>query len=75
MSATYDLSDVDLPDEWNAWPEDARRAYLAATLDRGELLALVACRASVDRDALGEDRVRKGGLARLAVALDGGESA
>lgn len=74
MSTTHDLAEVDLPEAWNAWPARARASYLAATLDRAELLALVACRAEIVGAGVGEDRLRKRGLARVAVELDGGES-
>lgn len=61
-----------LPDGFGDWPAGARRAYLEASLDRAELLDLVAVRAGLC--GAGGD-LTKYQLARIAVELRGGADA
>lgn len=68
-AATVDETGSELPVGFAGWPKGARRAYLEATLDRDELLELVADRAGL-AGASGE--LTKYQLSAVAVELGGG---
>lgn len=69
MAAAAGESVDTLPEGFDDWPAGARRAYLEATLDRRELLDLVADRAGL---AGGNGDLTKYHLATIAVELGGG---
>lgn len=61
--------DVDLPDEWDSYPTDAKVNYLASVMDRDQLLRQVGEAAGIPDDEIGEQSIHKTGLAQLVVVL------
>lgn len=71
MSRPQKYRDVDLPDEWPEWPEDAKVNYLASVMDRDQLLRLVGEYGGVPESEIGKQSIHKSGLAQLIVVLAG----
>lgn len=65
-------SDLVLPDRWEYWTERQRGSYLSGRLRREELLYLV-CELGGFSDEIGQDSIKKDGLARLVVILSEGD--
>lgn len=61
--------DVDLPETWDEWPEDARVNYLCTVMDRSQLLRTVGELATIPDAEIGEQSIHKAGLAHLVVVL------
>jgi hypothetical protein len=62
--------EVDLPDEWESYPTDAKVNYLATVMDRDNLLKLVGELADIPDDEVGAQSIHKSGLAQLIVRLE-----
>lgn len=71
MSRPQQYREVELPDEWVEWPEDARVNYLASAMDRDQLLDLVGEHAGIPDEEIGKQSIHKSGLAQLIVVLAG----
>jgi len=69
-SSPHTYRDVDLPDEWAQWPTDAKVNYLANSMGRDQLLALVGERAGLPDEEIGAQSIHKNGLAQLIVRLE-----
>lgn len=72
MSRPQQYREVELPDEWTEWPEDAKVNYLASAMDRDQLLSLVGEHAGIPDSEIGAQSIHKSGLAQLIVVLAGG---
>lgn len=70
MSRPHTYRDVEIPDEWAAWPDDAKVNYLATAMDRDALLATVGALAGIPDDEIGAQNIHKAGLAQLIVTLE-----
>jgi len=70
MPRAHTLRDVPLPDTWDEWPTDAKVNYLADTMGRDQLLALVGDLAGLPDDEIGAQSIHKSGLAQLAIVLE-----
>lgn len=62
--------DVDLPDNWETFPDNAKVNYLSSVMDRNQILEVVADLAEIPDDEIGEQSIHKSGLAQLVVALE-----
>lgn len=71
MSRPHQYREVELPDEWTEWPDDAKVNYLASAMDRDQLLSLVGEYAGVPDSEIGKQSIHKSGLAQLIVVLEG----
>jgi hypothetical protein len=70
MSRPQQYRDVDLPDEWDSYPDDAKVNYLASVCDREQLLRRVGVAAGIPDDEIGSQSIHKSGLAQLLVTLE-----
>lgn len=70
MSKPQTYRDVDLPDEWNKFGDDAKVNYLCNVVDRDQLLELVGDAGNVPNHEIGEQSFHKAGLAQLLVTLE-----
>ena len=70
MTRPHQYRDVDIPDTWIEWSDDAKVNYLASTMDRAQLLDLVGEAAGIPDNEIGEQSLHKNGLAQLIVALN-----
>ena len=71
MSRPHQYREVELPDEWTEWPDDAKVNYLASAMDRDQLLSLVGEYVGVPDSEIGKQSIHKSGLAQLIVVLEG----
>jgi len=70
MTRPQTYRDVDLPDEWDSFPTDAKVNYLATVMDRDQLLATVGELAEIPDDEIGAQSIHKNGLAQLITVLE-----
>ena len=75
MTRPQQYREVELPDEWLDWPEDAKVNYLASAMDRDQLLSLVGEHADIPDSEIGAQSIHKSGLAQLIVVLEGDSDA
>lgn len=61
---------VDLPDEWDSYPTDAKVNYLASVMDRDQLLNMVGESADIPDDEIGAQSIHKSGLVQLITVLE-----
>jgi hypothetical protein len=62
--------DVDIPDAWDDWPDDAKVNYLSTAMDRDQLLETVGELAGIPDGEIGEQSLWKSALAQLVVVLE-----
>jgi len=62
--------EVDLPEQWDDYPTDAKVNYLATVMDRDQLLATVGELAGIPDDEIGAQSIHKSGLAQLITELE-----
>jgi len=62
--------EVDLPDQWDDYPADAKVNYLATVMDRDQLLETVGDLGDVPDEEIGAQSIHKSGLAQLIVTLE-----
>jgi hypothetical protein len=70
MPRAHTYRRVDLPEEWESFPADAKVNYLASTMDRDQLLATVGDLGDVPDSEIGAQSIHKSGLAQLIVTLE-----
>lgn len=61
--------EVDLPDEWETYSRDAKVNYLSNVMDRDQLLSEIADLADLADESVGEQSLKKSGLAELFISL------
>lgn len=70
MSRPQRYRDVELPEEWDKFGEDAKVNYLSTVMDRDQLLEEVAAAGNIPDSEVGEQSMHKAGLAQLLVTLE-----
>lgn len=70
MSRPQTYRDVDLPENWDDFPVDAKVNYLATVMDRNQLLHTIAELGDIPSDEVGAQSFLKSGLAQLIVKLE-----
>lgn len=70
MSRPQEYRNIEIPETWDEWPENAKINYLCSAADRDRLLEFVGELADIPESEIGEQSIHKSGLAQLIIKLE-----